>query len=480
MVNILIITTLLIFCVSPAFPQGASFSGTRGSSLNGRISPGGSFSATDEDGNFVNGHVSPGGHLQATDSNGNFINGNISPSGFFSGTDSNGNFLNGKVRNQDDDMLNTNPLGNDASRNSIYPTEAIDFSPDDELGKAVRAVQILETLDSIGRRDQEAAFQKSQLEQRKREMQQQQESISRQMEMRLKEFELNKSKEDRVASQQKYATDQRIAKTIAARSLADFASMYDPTDVDHRSKLEWYKNWAIAQGVSAEEVNQGLVNVDKKTAALDNQLASLRASSGIQDWETIVTLDGKRKIDIGATIAKAHNLKHELDSIAKNWGYNDRLLQMALTNKQASIENPSERMSSAQIIALVNENRQILLDYQNVVGEGLWIPPEGFTEKFVKRNTQNEPTISKDQIGYAAPVMYDANALELDPAYMKARVYAERIARGEEPEFVRNKDTGEIEYETTQGGGKVAKIARWVDTKKVTTKVKLIKNRRMP
>jgi hypothetical protein len=167
MINIIIFLALLIVCNSPAFPQGSSFSGTRGNSLNGRISPGGSFSATDEDGNFVNGHVSPGGHLQATDSNGNFINGNISPSGFFSGTDSNGNFLNGKVRNQDDEMLNTGPHRNDASRNSIYPTDAIEFRPEDKLDKALRAVQILDTLDMMDRRGQQSALQQQQLGPRK-------------------------------------------------------------------------------------------------------------------------------------------------------------------------------------------------------------------------------------------------------------------------------------------------------------------------
>jgi hypothetical protein len=358
------------------------------------------------------------------------------------------------------------------------------YNPEqDELIQAARAVQILDTLDSVGRRDQQAAFQQSSLDLREREMQQQQDSIAKQMEMRLKEFELNQTQEARMASKQKSDLDQGIRKNVAATSLGDFASAYDPTDVDHRSKLDWYRNWAQGEGVSAQEVNQGLALADNKTMALDNQLSALRNASGIQDWER--TPDGK-KIDVGATVAKSDYLKRELDTAAQTWTHNDRMLETALTNAQSSID-PSKRQGSAQIRAMVNENRRILTDYQTVVGEGLFVPPEGFTDRFVKRGNATDPTISNDQIGYA-PVMYNRDALELDPAYLKARGYAVRIAGGEEPVFetkavpvleddgkTPKKDASgkvvvkyEPVYESTRGGGQVARIARWIDTKRAT------------
>lgn len=337
-----------------------------------------------------------------------------------------------------------------ARRNS--PSEYIYDPQEDNLLKAARAVQMLDTLDSIDRKDQQAAFQ--------------QESLNRQMEMRLKEFELNRTQEARIASKQTSDLDQGIRKNVALKSLGDFTKTYDPTDMDHRSQLDYMRNWAQGEGATAQEINQGLALADNKTIALDNQLSNLRNTSGIQDWETIVTSDGKKKIDIGATIAKSNYLKQELDKQAQTWTHNDRMLEKALINAQPSITDPSMRQGSAQIRAMVNENRRTLTDYQTVVGEGLWQPPDKFEEKFVEKVKPTD-SISKDTIGYA-PVMYKRDALELDPSYLTARGYAVRIAGGEEPEFARDKD-GKIQYEDMQGGGKVAKIARWIDTKRVTS-----------
>lgn len=261
MINILIIITFLIFCVIPAFPQGASFSGTRGNSLNGRISPGGSFSATDEDGNYVNGHVSPGGHLQATDSNGNFINGNISPSGFFSGTDSNGNFLNGKVRNQEDDMLNTGHHGNDASRNSIYQTDAIEFRPEDKLDKALRAVQILDTLDVMDRRGQQSALQQQQLDLDKRRLDSLKEYEQKRATIEEREFNLQKQRLERMQRDQERLNEQWKLdqwKESKAREAASYAAAeiykIDLNSPDGEKKLNDWILYARANGVAEDSI----------------------------------------------------------------------------------------------------------------------------------------------------------------------------------------------------------------------------------
>jgi hypothetical protein len=372
-----------------------------------------------------------------------------------------------------------------ASRPTYLSKDPRAFDPEeDTLLKVAKSVQILDTLDSIDRRDQQAAFQQAGLDLREREMQQQKDALDKQMEMRLKEFELNRTQEARIASKQTSDLDQGIRKNVALKSLGDFTKTYDPTDMDHRSQLDYMRNWAQGEGVTAQEINQGLALADNKTIALDNQFSALRNASGIQDWEK--TPDGK-KIDVGATISKSNYLKQELDKQAQTWTHNDRMLEAALARGQSSIADPAKRMGSAQIRAMVNENRRTLTDYQTVVGEGLFVPPDNFEERFVERSKPSDPTISKDQIGYT-PVMYRRDVLELDPAYLKARSYAARIAGGEEPVFETRavpvlKEDGktpkidafgnsvvkyEPVYETMQGGGQVASVLRWVDTKRAT------------
>jgi len=153
-----IILCILFFCsIFEAAAQGVSFSSSRGEIVNGRISPGGHFSATDSEGNFVNGHVSPGGHLSASDSNGNFINGHISPGGHFSGSDSNGNFLNGNIIDHDPQIMRNRSWADDEEI-SVRPKVEVEFDAHDNLNKVHQAVQILDALDSIERHNAQMAI----------------------------------------------------------------------------------------------------------------------------------------------------------------------------------------------------------------------------------------------------------------------------------------------------------------------------------
>jgi len=324
------------------------------------------------------------------------------------------------------------------------------YNPEEDgLIKAARAVQILDTLDSMDRRDQQMDFQE-------RQMQHQKESLDRQMEMRLKEFDLNQAQEARLAANQASDLDQKIKKNTAAKVLADFSAVYDPTDTDHRAKLEWYKNWGIGEGMSGQEINQGFANADNKTAAMDAQLASLRAQSGIQDWETTQTQDGRKIIDVASTISKSNYMKEQLDKEAASWTTNDRQLEGVL------IKNSEPGSSRADIRAMVNENRRTLEDYKTVVGQELWNPPDDFAEKFVLPVNGGQGVVSKDSIGYS-PKMYSREALELNKGYIKARGYAVRIASGEEPVFKRDAN-GNVEYDANN----VAKVERWVNPKRET------------
>jgi hypothetical protein len=287
----------------------------------------------------------------------------------------------------------------------------------------------MDTMDSMDRRDQ-------------------------QTEMQLKGLMLEQERNELVKKQDQDKINNEFKKTQAAGAVADFTSQYDPTDVDHRSKIDWYRNWAVGEGMSAQDINQGFANADNKTMALDNQLATLRAQSGIQDWETIQTPDGRKKIDVASTIAKSSYMKEQLDKEAASWTTSDRQLEQLL------IKNNASGGSRAEIRAMVNENRRTLEDYKTVVGNDLWNPPNDFSQKFVQPVNGGQGVVSNDSIGYS-PRMYNRDALELDKGYIKARGYAVRMASGEQPVFKRDAN-GNVEY----GNDGVAVVSRWVNTKR--------------
>jgi hypothetical protein len=304
------------------------------------------------------------------------------------------------------------------------------FDPEeDNLLKVARAVQVMDTLDSMDRRDQ-------------------------QTEMQLKGLMLEQERNELVKKQDQDKINNEFRKTQAAGAVADFTSQYDPTDVDHRYKIDWYRNWAVGEGMSAQDINQGFANADNKTMALDNQLAALRAQSGIQDWETIQTPDGRKKIDVASTIAKSNYMKEQLDKEAASWTTSDRQLEQLLIKSNAA------GGSRAEIRAMVNENRRALEDYKTVVGNDLWNPPDDFSQKFVQPVNGGQGVVSNDSIGYS-PKMYNRDALELDKGYIKARGYAVRMASGEQPVFKRDAN-GNVEY----GNDGVAVVSRWVNTKR--------------
>lgn len=345
------------------------------------------------------------------------------------------------------------------------------YNPEnDGLIQAARAVQILDTLDSMDRRDQQAAFQQAGLDLREREMQQQKDALDRQMEMRLKEFELNRTQEARIASKQASDLDQGIRKNVASKALGDFASVYDPTDLDHRSKLDWYRNWAQGEGVTAQEVNQGLAHADSRTAALDSQLARMRNESGIQDWER--TPDGK-KIDVKATELKSQMQKADLDTVSKTWTPSERKLERIL-----SVNNPD--LGPAERIISVNQSRQALTEYQNLMANNLWNPSPDTEKKFIRPVSlaNSDPTNPQH-----SAFQYDLDALQTDKGYLQAKKYQNRIAAGETPVFVtemtkvlnsngtpiKGKSGADVMQESVvYDKDGVALIERWVNTKRET------------
>lgn len=301
---------------------------------------------------------------------------------------------------------------------------------EDKLLKAARAVQILDTLDSMDRRDQQSAMQ------------------LKQYELQIKQQELQTKDQERLLKKQELDINSQLSKTSASNVVADFSSSYDPTDVEHRSKAEWVKNWAMGQGMTAQEINQGFSTIDQKNIGLDNYLKELQRNSGITDWER--TPDGKR-IDVRTTELKALQQKQDLDTAAKTWTNSDRRLEKIIAEN-----NPN--MGTAERMIQVNQSRQALTDYQNLIADELWNPSQDFEGKF-KKPTQ---LINSDpQKPQSWATEYDWDALQSDRGYIKAKQYQNRIAAGETPILLKD-DKGITQYDPNTG---VALVKEWVDLK---------------
>ena len=168
-------------------------------------------------------------------------------------------------------------MGNRATYLSKDPRA---FNPEeDSLLKIAKSVQILDTLDSMDRRDQQAAFQQAGLDIREREMQQQaafqqagmdireremqqqKESLDRQMQMRLKEFDLEKQRVDLglVAAQRQQDQDSlnlwNKTRAETAMSYSSKAAMeIDVSSPEGEKKLGDWMSYARANGVDDDSI----------------------------------------------------------------------------------------------------------------------------------------------------------------------------------------------------------------------------------
>jgi hypothetical protein len=252
--------------------------------------------------------------------------------------------------------------------------------------------------------------------------------------------------------------DEKLSKTNAAGTLGDFAATFDPLNVEHRQELDRYRHWAAGEGMTAQEIDMGFEHIDRRMAALDVQLATMREASGISDWEK--TPDGKR-IDIHATFQKSNAMKQDLEKSSSSWSENDRLLHQRIS------ADPNWKMSSAERVAFVNANKSTLKDYQEVTVNGLWQPPQGFNESFIGSIKGGSEGVAPGQEGLTVSV-YNRTALETNPGYLRALGYSRRIAAGEQPIFDTD-EKGDYKYDSNG----VARVKQWVNTKQVETQKSL-------
>jgi hypothetical protein len=196
----------------------------------------------------------------------------------------------------------------------------------------------------------------------------------------------------------------------------------------------------------------------------------MRNESGIQDWER--TPDGK-KIDVKATELKSQMQKADLDTVSKTWTPSERKLERIL-----SVNNPD--LGPAERIISVNQSRQALTEYQNLMANNLWNPSPDTEKKFIRPVSlaNSDPTNPQH-----SAFQYDLDALQTDKGYLQAKKYQNRIAAGETPVFVtemtkvlnsngtpiKGKSGADVMQESVvYDKDGVALIERWVNTKRET------------
>ena len=320
------------------------------------------------------------------------------------------------------------------------------YTPDkDSLLKAASLVNIVDNIDQIDRRDRQSQMQEVGLY------------------IQAAGLELDKQRADLAVQQQQMAVSKDLSKTNAAKSLADFSSAFDPTDLDHKAKANWYRSWAIGEGMEAQEVQMAFKDVDLKTTATSALLESYR-TFGVTDWEK--TPDGKR-IDVQATEFKARQNAEEMEISKKTWGTRDKELHRVISSARDDAGKPLYNLSDS--VALVNANREILNDYLDVSGKGLWSAPANFAEQFAMPANSKDKGIAQqnDSLGYGKPAIYNRDALELNQGFIKARSIARRMDAGEVPTF-KTDEAGNTMYDTNG----TALVTGWTRSKEDSAVIK--------
>ena len=320
------------------------------------------------------------------------------------------------------------------------------YTPDkDSLLKAASLVNIVDNIDQIDRRDRQSQMQEVGLY------------------IQAAGLELDKQRADLAVQQQQMAVSKDLSRTNAAKSLADFSSVFDPTDLDHKAKANWYRSWAIGEGMEAQEVQMAFKDVDLKTTATSALLESYR-TFGVTDWEK--TPDGKR-IDVQATEFKARQNAEEMEISKKTWGTRDKELHRVISSARDDAGKPLYNLSDS--VALVNANREILNDYLDVSGKGLWSAPANFAEQFAMPANSKDKGIAQqnDSLGYGKPAIYNRDALELNQGFIKARSISRRMDAGEVPTF-KTDEAGNTLYDTNG----TAIVTGWTRSKEDSAAIK--------
>ena len=313
------------------------------------------------------------------------------------------------------------------------------FDPEeDTLLKVAKSVQILDTLDSMDRRDQQAIYQQQQLQadRDRLEFSKEAEKAQALRFVEAQKLDTEKLRLDQITSDLNLRNEaagvrRETDKKVAALSIAEVVGAYDPYDARSRSEMDKAKTLAVASGYTSAEVGEMFKTAEMKTQAAENLITNWKNESGV-DW---VEVNGRR--DVAATRDLHEQLLAQQKEQEGTWTSGDRTAyRVALQQAQAETD-PAKKIPPFAMREMVSRSAEARNTYRDLVANNLYDPPDpkAFDEKFVKSLK------GVDQTGAASgnllynPVIFNSEAFFNDPDIIKATKNLARLKQGEIPNF---------------------------------------------
>ena len=314
---------------------------------------------------------------------------------------------------------------------------------EDDLLQTAQIVGVLNTLDTMDRRDQQATYQQQQLQvdRDKLEFSKEAEKAQALRFVEAQRIETEKLRLDQATSALNLRNEaagvrRETDKKLAGLSIAEVVGAYDPYDARSRSEMDKAKALAVASGYTSAEVGEMFKTADTKNAAAENLITTWKDQSGV-DW---VEVDGRR--DIEAT-RNAHEQRMRLQKEqTASWTANDYSALDVAVNSGMSPVN-AKRLVTAGAAA-----RNI---YRELVENDLYDAPDpkAFDDKFVKSLQGVDQAGTRSGNPLFNPVIFNSEAFFNDPDIIKATKNLARLKQGEIPVFKRKV--------ITDGTGKVTR-----------------------
>ena len=300
---------------------------------------------------------------------------------------------------------------------------------EDDLLQTAQIVGVLNTLDTMDRRDQQATYQQQQLQvdRDKLEFSKEAEKAQALRFVEAQRIETEKLRLDQATSALNLRNEaagvrRETDKKLAGLSIAEVVGAYDPYDARSRSEMDKAKALAVASGYTSAEVGEMFKTADTKNAAAENLITTWKDQSGV-DW---VEVDGRR--DIEAT-RNAHEQRMRLQKEqTASWTANDYSALDVAVNSGMSPVN-AKRLVTAGAAA-----RNI---YRELVENNLYDAPDPkvFDEKFVKSLQGVDQAGTRSGNPLFNPVIFNSEAFFNDPDIIKATKNLARLKQGEIPNF---------------------------------------------
>lgn len=260
-----------------------------------------------------------------------------------------------------------------------------------------------------------------------------------QTERRLK---LDEAQNERASREEMRNLTNQEKRLGISEGLSEFVAVFDATNVEHQKGLAAWETKARTNGFDDREVETILLPAKRSLVALNDQLAALRAQSGIQDWErTVDPVTGAERIDVSETLRKHSGMLKDIAQIQSSWEPGGREEQLVdyWTKTDPSI-------SKAQAIRAANKNQRVGSEYASLIEEGLFAPSQDFLNDFRRQPTKPGVTLAEESIGFV-PTMFNTEMFDTHPGALKARAALRRVQNGELPVFKKDPVKGTVMYD---------------------------------